>query len=462
MKAIRMKKFGGPEVLEAIEVPDPIVEPGQVMVEVEFANITFVDTQSRAGVFDPFDTKLPTIPGNGVGGVAASVGENVDEAWIGKRAIAITGGSGGYAERVALDTESLVEVPDGLGLDAATALLADGRTAKMLIRAASPREGDRVLVEAAAGSLGSMVVQLAKNAGATVVAAVGGSRKVDFVRENLDVDLIVDYSEPGWTNRIRESLGGVDVVFDGVGGDIGKAAFELVERGGRMAIFGLSSGSWSDIPDDEAAERGIEKVGLWRPTPEEAREATESALSDAAVGKLRPIIGQTFPLERAAEAHAAIEARATIGKTLLTIRPSSPFTESELEYLRSQPLGRLATVQPDGTLQNSPVGFRYNPETATIDIGGYDMSKSRKYKNIADNGRAAFVVDDVLSTNPWRVRCLEIRGRAEGVETSEEPFIRVYPERIISFGIDEPDKDPHELEGNFRNADEPPERGARN
>ncbi len=133
------------------------------------------------------------------------------------------------------------------------------------------------------------------------------------------------------------------------------------------------------------------------------------------------------------------------------VKPSSPFTKTELEFLDSQLIGRLATVQPNGTLQNSPVGFRYNPDTATIDIPGYEMSKSRKYKNVIDNGRVAFVVDDVLSTSPWRVRCLEIRGRAEGVETSGDPLIRIHPERIIEFGVAEPDKDPHELAGNSRN-----------
>src|SRR6266581_2024595 len=89
------------------------------------------------------------------------------------------------------------------------------------------------------------------------------------------------------------------------------------------------------------------------------------------------------------------------------------FTDFEIEYLATQPLGRLATVQPDGTLQVSPVGFTYNAGTDTIDIGGHNMAASRKYRNIVDNGRVAFVVDDVVSVDPWRVRCLEIRGHAE-------------------------------------------------
>jgi len=123
-----------------------------------------------------------------------------------------------------------------------------------------------------------------------------------------------------------------------------------------------------------------------------------------------------------------------------------PFTTAELGYLATQRLGRLATAQPDGTLQVSPVGFRYNSDLATIDIGGWHMSASRKYRNIADNGRVAFVVDDLPSVDPWRVRCLEIRGVAEAIQLpSGDAIIRIHPRRIISFGIDEPDSEAHAL-----------------
>jgi pyridoxamine 5'-phosphate oxidase family protein len=129
------------------------------------------------------------------------------------------------------------------------------------------------------------------------------------------------------------------------------------------------------------------------------------------------------------------------------------FTETELAYLAGQRLGRLATSQPDGTLQVSPVGFSYNAETSTIDIGGFNLARSRKFRNIADNGRAAFVVDDLASVQPWRVRCLEIRGVAEALDTPDGPLIRVHPKRIISFGIDQPDTEPHRLTPNNRDVD---------
>ena len=129
------------------------------------------------------------------------------------------------------------------------------------------------------------------------------------------------------------------------------------------------------------------------------------------------------------------------------------FNETELAYLTSQRLGRLATTQPNGTLQVSPVGFTYNSATSTIDIGGFNLEKSRKFRNIADNGRAAFVVDDLVSVQPWRVRCIEIRGVAEALTTPNGPLIRLHPKRIISFGIDEPDVEAHSLRTNSRDVD---------
>ena len=122
------------------------------------------------------------------------------------------------------------------------------------------------------------------------------------------------------------------------------------------------------------------------------------------------------------------------------------FTDGEIRYLASQRLGRLATAQPDGTLQNSPVGFSYNAALGTIDIAGRDMAASRKFRNVAANGRVAFVVDDIASVQPWVVRCLEIRGVAEAIADPSDsaarfsgPIIRIHPRRIISWGIDPPE-----------------------
>ncbi len=322
MRAVWLREFGGPEVLTIGEAPDPVAGPGQVVVDVEFANITFVETQFRASGNGPFKGTLPMVPGNGVGGVVTAVGDGVDGDLLGARVVTSTGGSGGYAEQVAVDATALFRVPAEVTLDVAVALLADGRTATMMTRAADVRPGDRVLVEAAAGGVGSLIVQLAKAAGAQVVAAAGGARKV-AVATDLGADVAVDYTDEGWAKRVRDAVGAVDVVFDGVGGDIGRTAFDLLDRGGRMVSFGLASGTWTSISEDEATARG---VTLIRPTatPAELRAHTESALAEAAAGRLHPVIGQRYPLARAADAHAAIQSRATIGKTLLETRPVRP------------------------------------------------------------------------------------------------------------------------------------------
>jgi NADPH:quinone reductase len=317
MRAVLLSEFGPPAVLVPAEAPDPVAGDGQVVIDVAFANITFVETQFRASGFGPHDAELPLIPGNGVGGTVAAVGAGADPGWVGKRVVSSTGGSGAYAERVAVDAGAPFEVPEGLALDSAVALLADGRTASMLVAAAELRGGERVLVEAAAGGVGTLLVQLARAAGAEVVAAAGGAHKLAVARD-LGAAAAIDYTEPDWT----AAVGSVDVVFDGVGGATGRAAFELLGSGGRMLSYGLASGEWAGIPAEAAAARG---VTLARPsaTPEQMRAFTERALAEAAAGRLRPVIGQRFPLERAADAHAAIEARATVGKTLLeTGRPA--------------------------------------------------------------------------------------------------------------------------------------------
>ena len=314
MRAVWLREFGGPDVLRVGDAADPVPGDGQALVAVEFANITFVETQVRSGTGPaPMKWEPPVIPGNGVGGVVTQVGVGVDEGLVGRRVVSSTGGTGGYAELAAVDAAGLYEVPDGLALDDAVALLADGRTATMMLRAARPRPGERVLVEAAAGGVGSLLVQLAKAAGATVVAAAGGAEKAGTALR-LGADEFVDYREAGWAAKV----GDVDVVFDGVGGDVAREAFSLLRKGGRMVSFGLASGEWAGVPEEDAERRGVTLVQP-QATPEDLREYTLSALDEGAAGRLRPVIGQRFPLGEAAAAHAAIESRSTVGKTLLVV-----------------------------------------------------------------------------------------------------------------------------------------------
>ena len=275
MRAIVLRAFGPPGVLVAEDVPDPVAGDGQVVIDVEFANITFVETQVRAGTppHPAMLPALPVIPGNGVGGVVAEVGAGVDRMLVGTRVVTGTGGSGAYAERVAVAADGLIAVPDGLGLAEAVALLADGRTALLLVRSVALQAGETVLVEAAGGGVGSLVVQLARHAGARVVAAAGDDRKLALARD-LGADLAVNYREAGWARQVRAQLGdGVDVAFDGVGGDIGRAAFDLVRDGGRFSTFGMASGAFAPIPPEDD-RRGVTVVDLPPPTPEGSRELT--------------------------------------------------------------------------------------------------------------------------------------------------------------------------------------------
>nr|WP_221493740.1 zinc-binding dehydrogenase [Actinomadura coerulea] len=316
-------RFGGPEALVLGETPDPVAGTGQVVVDVAVAGMTFVETQIRRGV-DKWHARpsLPYVPGGLVAGRVSSVGARVESTWLGRRVIAGTGETGGFAERAVSKVEELFAVPDGLGLAEAIALHSDGSTAQGLVEKAGIGAGEWVLVEAAAGGVGSLLVQLARSAGARVVGAARGARKLDLVRE-LGAEAAVDYSEPTWTERVLEATDGAgpDVVFDGVGGQIGRAAFEVTARGGRFSVHGASSGEVTLIDSVEARSKGVELIGieqLFGFGPNVTRWA-EEMMSQAAAGLVRPVIGQTFPLERAADAHAAIEDRTAVGKTLLLI-----------------------------------------------------------------------------------------------------------------------------------------------
>jgi NADPH:quinone reductase len=320
MRAVVVREFGPPSALVTEDVPDPRPGEGEVVIAVELSSITFVETQVRAGR-PPNPAMAPALPavlGNGVGGVVDGIGPGVDPALAGRRVITTTGGSGGYAERVAVPAAGVIDVSDGPPLPDAVALLADGRTAVGLIRGAAPRPGETVLVEAAAGGVGTLLVQLARAAGADVIALAGSPEKLELARR-LGAGLALDYTDPAWPDRFRTERGGVDVVFDGVGGAVGAAALALARRGGRFCPFGLASGSFTSVDPAEAEARGITVVRGARPTPEAMRELTLAALTEAVAGRLHPVVGQSFPLDRAADAHAAIEARATTGKTLLTV-----------------------------------------------------------------------------------------------------------------------------------------------
>ncbi len=284
MRAIEAGAFGGPEVLVPREMPDPVPGAGQVVI-------------------------------------LAATGEGVDPSWAGRAVAARTGeagGRGGYAGQAVVPAGDLIPVPDGLGLAEAAALLHDGATAENLLERDAVQPGQFVLITAAAGGMGLLLVQLASAAGARVIGAARGHRKLDAVRA-AGAELAVDYSGPGWAKQVLERTGGrgADVVFDGAGGRLGGAAFEVTATAGRFSAHGVSDGGFAALPPEGAGRRGITVHPIGRYEPAGFRRGAAMAMAAAAAGRIRPVIGQTFPLERAAEAHAALESRATIGKTLL-------------------------------------------------------------------------------------------------------------------------------------------------
>ncbi|MDX3111136.1 zinc-binding dehydrogenase [Nonomuraea angiospora] len=310
MRAVVLRRYGGPEALVVEEVPDPVAGPGQVLVEVSVAGITFVETQVRANR-GPRQAELPAILGNGVAGTVAATGEGVDPALTGTPVVSTLGGHGGYAELAVASAGDLIPIPGGLSPEFAVALLADGRTAVGLARAAAPEPGEWVLVEAAGGGVGSLLVQLATAAGARVVGAASSAAKRDLAA-SLGAELTVDYTDPGWTHLVRDATGGLDLVFDGVGGQVGAAAQGLLKDGGRLSVYGMAGGPMT-TPEPRVTAVAWPQADL--------RELAREALTLAAAGRLRPTVGATYPLESAAEAHAAIEARSVTGKSLLVIRP---------------------------------------------------------------------------------------------------------------------------------------------
>ncbi|RKT02793.1 NADPH:quinone reductase-like Zn-dependent oxidoreductase [Streptomyces sp. 3211.6] len=323
MRATQAIAFGGPEVLVPVEVPEPVVGPGQVLVAVAAVDTIYVETQVRSGWGRAFFPVVPPyVPGGGIAGTVRSTGEGVDPAWTGRRVVASIGSTGGYAELAVARAEALAVVPDGVSFTDAAALVHDGVTAARLLATTAVGPGEQVLIVGASGGMGTVLVQLAKAAGARVIGVARGDRKTALVRE-LGADVVVDAAGPDWVERAREALGraGADVVLDGVGGEVGLAAFALVAQGGRFSAHGAPTGGFAQVDPADAAARGVRLLGIGdvQLTAPEHAELAGQALRTAAEGALRPVIGGTFPLERAASAHEAIESRELVGKAVLTV-----------------------------------------------------------------------------------------------------------------------------------------------
>lgn len=325
MHAIRQHAFGGPEVLEYERVPDPEPGPGQVRIASRAAGVHLLDTAFRSGRRDrmPYDPpELPLIPGRESAGVVDAVGDGVDPSWIGRRVVAHLGfASGGYAEKAVREVESVHVLPDGVGFEQAVAMIGTGRTALMVLEVGPPAPDDVVIVPAAAGGIGTLLVQAAKRAGAFVVGLAGGPDKTARVSAG-GADAAVDYRAADWTERLDRALDGREatLLYESVGGATGRAAFERLGFGGRMVVFGWSAGEATDASVTDIAERGLTVSSALGPKLVQRmgglRRLEERALEELAAGRLTPAI-HTFRLDEAGEAHRALENRGTTGKVVL-------------------------------------------------------------------------------------------------------------------------------------------------
>ena len=324
MHAIRQHEFGPPETLIYEEVADPVPADGQVRIAVEAAGVQLLDTTIRRGESGgPFPRPdLPMTPGREVAGRVEALGPGVDERWLGRRVVAHLGmASGGYAGLAVAPVGALHELPDDLEADAAVAMIGTGRTTMGILEVAQPTPDDVVLVTAAAGGIGSLLVQAAHGVGAVVAGVAGGPDKVERARK-LGADVGVDYRDPAWPDAVREALEGrsVTLALDGVGGEIGRGALELLGPGGRIVMFGWSSGKPLELSAGDLYAGGITASAAVGPRimqrPGGMRDLETRALAEAAAGRLVPTVTR-LPLADAPRAHAALEARSTVGKVVL-------------------------------------------------------------------------------------------------------------------------------------------------
>lgn len=320
MRAIRHHSFGPATTLVLDDLPDLAPAAGEVRIAVRAAGVHLLDTSLRRGEEGgPMAlAELPTIPGREVAGVVDATGEGVADEWWGRRVVAHLGPRpGGYAEQAVTAVDTLYAVPDHVSFPDAIAAVGTGRTALGVLELEHPTADDVVLVPSAAGGLGWLLVQASLAVGARVIAAAGGPQRTAALA-GLGAT-VVDYTEPGWADGI-DGIEGVTLVYDGVGGDVGRTSFELLRPGGRLVMFGYSAGSVTRFDSDDLVRRGVTAGWSLGPRmlalPGGIPGLAGRALDRVADGSWRPLVS-TYPLAEAARAHADLEGRRALGKVVL-------------------------------------------------------------------------------------------------------------------------------------------------
>jgi NADPH2:quinone reductase len=329
MKAIFIRKHGGPETLRLEDIPIPTAQGHQVLVRNQAIGVNFVDIQHRSG--DPYPIALPFIPGIEASGIVEAIGERVSEFKVGDR-VAYAGYMGGnYADYTLVPEEKLVPIPKGMSFELAAASLLQGMTAHALSHSVYPiKVKDTVLIHAAAGGVGLLLVQMAKTRGATVIGTVSTQEKAELAK-TMGADHMIVYTQQDFekeTLRLTQAEG-VHAVYDAIGKDTFDKGIKVLRSQGYMVVYGLSSGSVP--PFDINRLSGITGSGnngslflTWATASDYTRKRhdllwrSKDVFSWVADGSLKVHIARTLPLSRAAEAHQLLESRKSSGKLLLT------------------------------------------------------------------------------------------------------------------------------------------------
>lgn len=316
MRAVQIQQFGGPEVLEVVELPDPEPGEGEVVVEVARAGLNFADTHQRQNQYLA-KAELPLTPGSEIAGRTPD----------GRRVAAVLS-SGGYAQKVAVPRSALVPVPDDVSDDQAAGVLLQGLTAWALLRlSANVQSGESVVVQAAGGGTGTLAVQLAKRMGAGRVIALSSTPEKRELTERLGADASVDSRTEDLGAALLQANGGrqVDVVLEMSGGAAFDASLDVLAPFGRLVTFGIASREPNTIKSQKLMRTSRAVIGFWivhlLQRPDLMERGISELLESVASGKLEVVIGGTFGLGDLAEAHAALQDRSTQGKLLLD--PSS-------------------------------------------------------------------------------------------------------------------------------------------
>ncbi len=322
MRAVVVHQTGGPEALEFVDLPTPTPGPGQALVRHEAVGLNFIDIYHRTGLYP---MKTPFTPGSEAAGVVDAVGDGVTQVKVGDR-VAYAGAQGAYADMNVVPADRLVRLPESISFPVAAASMLKGMTAEFLADRIWPalKPGDPVLVHAAAGGVGSILVQWLKHRGQHVIAAVGGAAKAEVARGH-GADEVLDYDREDIAARVRALTGGagVRVVYDSVGKATFEASLASIGKRGLMVCYGNASGPAPAIEPGRLARLG--SLFLTRPTlfdyiaaPADLDAAAASLFALIGAGAVKIDIGQTWPLAEVRAAHAALERRATTGATVLT------------------------------------------------------------------------------------------------------------------------------------------------